>query len=378
VSPRVSKARALVREDIPRVEQVLGSLILIGLLTIGLFIVYKGRHFDPHRFSLDPKALESTRSEIEGKAGTVRADDLRSFELAASQAAPAAQPASSGRNLPAMVEGMAPMGATEHYRPDTLYEKINGRAPAYLEFNFQELTCRSFTIDSAPGNFIDVFIFTMDSPLNAFGIFSLERDDSAIPVDFIRDGYQSEMGYFFRQGSAYVQVLASDSSAAVMDPAEAFARSLAASIPVDDSGLDARSLLPTDHQVADSINYLQTDAYGLSLLKDVYEARYTVDGRGFTFFAMQAAGAEEASAAWDQITEFNRSYAEVTEQGELAGANYLISDNFGDWNVYFMKGQAVGGVINAPDQAVARRFIESYLGAGSPEPSTTEGPGYHE
>ncbi len=357
---------------------MLGSFILILLLGIGIFIVFKGRHYDPHRFALDPSALESTRTEVEGKAATLRADDMRSFEMADSPVASgaAAAPASAGRNLPAMVEGVTAMGPTEHYLPDNLYEKINGRAPAYLEFNFQELSSRSFTIDSAAGNFVDVFIFTMDSPLNAFGIFSMERDDTAVPVDFIRDGYRSEMGFFFRQGSAYVQVLASDSAPAVMGPAEAFARSLAASIPADDTGLDARALLPADNQVADSVNYIQADAYGLSLLKDVYEARYEVGGTELTFFAMQAGTAAEAAAAWEQISEFNSNYAEVTDQGEMAGAQYLISDNFGEYSVYFLQGQAIGGVINAPDQEQARSFVENYLGGGESSESSNHGAGY--
>jgi hypothetical protein len=108
------------------------------------------------------------------------------------------------------------MGVAEHYNPNTLYEKINGRAPAYLEFNFQELTARSFSISGLPGQYIDVFVFWMDSPLNAFGIFSLEREPSAPPLEFAVDGYRSEMGYFFRVGRAYVQISGDRSIAALL------------------------------------------------------------------------------------------------------------------------------------------------------------------
>ena len=77
---------------------------------------------------------------------------------------------------------------TEIYTVETLYEKINGRAPAYFQFNFQELTSRSFLVDGTAGDFIDAYLFEMDSPINAFGIFSIERSEAGAPLDFIADG----------------------------------------------------------------------------------------------------------------------------------------------------------------------------------------------
>ena len=348
------------RVEIPRFEQVLGALILCFLVVLGFGLYIKGQRYDPYRFVLDPAALESTRAEVFGKAATLRADDMRGFENSGGQR-PMTETGASTKVLPAMVEGFTPMGATEHYLPDTLFEKINGRAPAYLEFNFQELTSRSFTMDGAPDQFVDVFIFSMDTPLNAFGIFSLERDGVGAAVDFVKDGYRSEMGFFFRQGLAYVQILASDSAALVMNPAESFARSLAASIPVDDSGLGAMALLPAVNQVPGSMNYIQANAYGQSLLTDVYEASYLHGGDVLAFFAMQASSQDSANLAWEQLEGFNRNYAEVTDSGEIADARFIISDNFGEWNVLFIRGQAIGGVVNASDPDLAREFVEAYL-----------------
>jgi len=355
-----SKARAIVREEIPRTEQVIGALIMGFLVVLGIGLYLKGQRYDPHRFALDPAALESTRAEVTGKAATLRASDMRGFEQVGRTQSPST-PAKASRVLPAMVESVSPMGETEHYLPDNLFEKINGRAPAYLEFNFQELTCRSFTIDGISGQFIDVYIYTMDTPLNAFGIFSLERDSSAIAVDFVQDGYRGGMGYFLRQGKAYIQVIASDSAPAVMGPTAEFAMALAASIPVDNTGLGTRSLLPVNNQISDSENYVQSDAYGLSLMKDVYEAQYRIGGSDLTFFAMQSASADEAVAAWNQLEEFNRNYAEIIESGELEGARYLVSDNFGEMSVLFTRDQMIGGVVNAQDAAAARQFVEAYL-----------------
>ncbi len=371
------RLRKVAREDIPPFEQFLGGLILLSILVIGIGIYIKGKRFDPHTYALDPAALESTRSDVIGKAATVVAEGTSERIGGIVATAASSTPA---KVLPPMAEGFNPMGETEHYVPDTLFEKINGRAPAYLAFNFQELTTRSFTLDAAAGQFVDVFIFSMDTPKNAFGIFSMERDGSGSTLDFVTDGYRSEMGYFYRQGNAYVQVLASDSSATVMDPTEAFARALAASIPVDDSGLGA-SLLPDKYQVPNSLNFIQSNAYGLSLMKDVYEAKYSLDGSILTYFAMESASEADAKAAWEEIKGYHSKYADVQETGEMAGAAFIVSDNFGDWNVLYQNGTVVGGVVDSSDKALSKEFVEAHLTgaelsyAEEPPPASVEGTG---
>ncbi|MEX0322073.1 MAG: DUF6599 family protein [Puniceicoccaceae bacterium] len=351
------RLRKVAREEIPSFEQFLGGLILLLIVVIGIGIYVKGKIYDPHTYALDPAALESTRSEVLGKAATVVAEGTSERIGGVVAAAAGAAPV---KVLPPMADGFNPMGDTEHYVPDTLFEKINGRAPAYLAFNFQELTTRSFTLDSAAGQFVDVFIFSMDTPKNAFGIFSMERDGSGATVDFVTDGYRSEMGFFYRQGNAYVQVLASDSSAAVMTPAEAFAKALAASLPVDDSGLGA-SLLPTKYQVANSLNFIQSNAYGLSLMKDVYEAKYNVGGTVLTYFAMDAGSEADAAAAWEEIKGYHTKYADVQQTGDVGGGPFIVSDNFGDWNVLFMNGTILGGVVDSSDRALSYEFVEAQL-----------------
>ena len=171
-------------------EKIIGGVVMVLLIAMGVGIAFKGARYDVTRYTGDITALETTREAVEGKAATLRMDgDLRGSEM---RGRAAVKP--DAGELAAFVGGLSPLGATEHYNPDTLFEKINGRAPAYLEFSFVELTSRSFTIDAASGDFIDVFLFRHDSPLNAFGIFSLERGDAGTPLDFVADGYRGGNG----------------------------------------------------------------------------------------------------------------------------------------------------------------------------------------
>ena len=254
------------RTEIPRTERIATVLCVLLLVGIGIAIWQKGKHFNPDLYALRTDALKSTAETVEGKSSTIRGEaaqargvvktatvsaeakpaaESESYEAAAVPATPAAgKPAAKGEQLVMTVAGIKPMGDTEFYSADTLYEKIDGRAPAYLGFNFQNLRTRSFEVLGGTGSFVDVYEYHFDTPINAFGMFALERDAKGAALDFAPDGYAGELGYYFRQGACYVQIIASDTKEKTVAIAKAVAQDRAKALPVDNAGLDARRRLP--------------------------------------------------------------------------------------------------------------------------------------
>ena len=345
------RTKRFVRTDIPATEKCVGGAILLLLLGIAGAVHYRGVHYDPGIFEVDISALESTREAVTGVAAT-----LREAPVSATTAT-AAQSAGLGRVLPEFGLPLKAMGPTELYNPDTLFEKINGRAPAYQEFSFQELTTRSFSLPQQSGQFLDVFIFWMDKPLSAFGIFSLERDPTAEVVNFASDGYRSEMGYFFRTGRAYVQIIASSPEADVMDVAERYASYLAERLPADDSGMEARMRLPSYGQVPGSVAFVAQNAYGQELLKNVFQARYQFDGEQLNYFAMQAADNAQAQQVWQALLDFNAKFGEVQPPYESDGATVFEAENFGEYTVVAQQNGLISGIVNAANSENAKQFM---------------------
>ena len=369
------------RVHVSTTEKLIGGGILLLLVAVGLLIHHKGQRYDPSIFTVDEASLETTRNPIDNKAGTLRDaspqtetvslpaeagyDEYDSYGDGAnvSEAAGGRMGGSSGHAAIAdsgLYAGFAEMGELEVYSPDTLYEKINGRAPAYLGFNFQELSFRTYGIESLAGQYLDVFIYEMDTPVNAFGIFSLEREAGAPSVDFVTDGYRSDMGFFFRQGNTYVQVIASDLAADVMDAAAQFSHELAGSIPVDDSGVGAVSMLPAEFQISGSTSYIQEYAYGLEQLNDVFEARYEVDGLEFPFFGM-ASDTESLESAFESVKAYFSDYGQIIESFEVNGYPVVVGEIFGQYSVVFLSDQAIGGVMNADALEVPKAFVVKTL-----------------
>jgi len=391
---------AFVRTKVPLAERVSAIVIVCLLACIGIAIAIKGRHFDPNLYSLRTDALESTTTAVEGKAGTLRAgtgvqpgeegttntpkatlppalpavaktsagtsgegggDESSTPPAPATPATPAAaastaQAAPMDINLP----GIKPMGKTEFYNPDNLFEKIDGRAPAYLGFNFQSLRSRSFSVDGADGSYVDVYEYRMDTPINAFGMFALERDPAGKPIDFAPDGYSGELGYYFRQGAYYIQILASDQNPQTVAAAKAIAVDRAKSIPEDNAGLDGVRRLPVAGMVAGSVTFVPDNAQGQSFLKNVFQASYDYDGAKLSFFIMLATP-QETAAAWKSYQTFAGKFGKEGDLPDVQGAKIFQAESFGKCKVIYQREGELGGVIDAKDAEKARKFVEEYL-----------------
>ncbi len=256
--------------------------------------------------------------------------------------------------------GIKPMSDTEFYSSDNLFEKIDGRAPAYQGYNVQQLSCRTFSVLAAAGSFVDVYEYRFDSPVDAFGMFALERDPKGKPLDFAPDGYSGEMGYFFRQGAVYVQIIASDEKPETLALTTAIAQNRAKELLVDDSGLAGRRKLPVTELIADSVAFVPENAQGQASFKDVYQAKYHFDGAELPFFIMITAPGD-AAQAWQSFHDFCARFGKAQALPDVSDGKIFSAQVFGKWKVVYLRDGELGGVFDAADGAKAQEFVGKYL-----------------
>ncbi len=373
--------REFVRLNIPLAERIASVVIIALLAGVGILIAIKGKHFDPNLYNVRTEALRSTAAAVVGKDGTARsmaeskpvsaeapkptADKAAGGEENAAEGgmdhtAAAPKPALKNEPLEISLPGLKPMSPTEFYTADNLFEKIDGRAPAYQSFNVQQMRCRSFNVIAATGSYVDVYEFRFDNPVDAFGMFALERDPKGKPLSFAPDGYSGEMGYFYRQGAVYVQIIASDVKTETMAAAKAIAENRAKELPADDSGLAGRRKLPAEGMVADSVAFIPDNAQGQSALKEVFQAKYKYDGAELPFFIMVATP-DVAAKAWKLFQDFCGKYGTVEVVPDVSGGKIFRAQVFGKWKVVYQRDGELGGVFDAEDAAKAQTFIEKYL-----------------
>jgi hypothetical protein len=390
VTPPPKNRRQFVRTKITLVERVASVVCLVLLAAIGGYVLWKGKHFDPALYSVRTESLQTTTNEVKGEDGTARTADVRpelgavttpkpavvvaASGVEAAQTPDASAPAEAsaegsapsgppikGDPLEVNLPGTTPMSDTEFYGPNNLFEKIDGRAPAYLTFNFQQLRCRSFSVTGAAGSYVDVYEYRFDTPINAFGMFAIERDTNGKKIDFAPDGYSGELGYYFRQGVVYVQIIASDQNAKTMTLAKALAMDRAKNLKADDAGLDGRRQLPSTGLDPATVQFVQENAQGQEFLKNVFQAVYDYKGKKLPFFTM-AAKPEEAAAAFKSFQEFCGKYGGTTKSlPDVNGAKIFSAENFGTYKVVFQRNGQIGGVFDADDIDKGRQFVEEYL-----------------
>ena len=376
--------KEFVRTRVPKVESLASAVILLLIVIIGLAIYRKGQRFDPHLYAVRTESLQTTKNAVEGKAGTVptgtavapaepakttattppaTAEDSSGYGApsAGAENSPAdGKPALKNEPLELTLAGIKAMGDTEFYTSDNLYEKIDGRAPAYQSFNVQQLRCRSFGINAVPGSYVDVYEYRFDTPVNAFGMFALERDPKGKPLSFVADGYAADMGYFFRQGPVYVQIIASDTKPETLAKAKSIADIRAKDLPVDDNGLAGRRKLPADGMIADSVSYVPENAQGQAALKDVFQAKYKFDGAELAFFVM-VTSPDDAAKASKAFQDFCGRFGTMETLPDVNGAKLFRAQVFGKWKVVYQRDGELGGIFDADDAAKAQSFIEKYL-----------------
>ena len=373
--------KQFVRTRVPSAETFASVVILLLLVAIAYAIHHKGQVFDPNLYAVRADSLNSTAAAVVGKAGTAPSGPAAapvseaapkpaadnppaaaegSAEGAGEGSAAAPAAAVKGEPLAIALPGTKPLSDTEFYNADNLFEKIDGRAPAYQNYNVQQLRCRSFAVDAAAGSYVDVYEYRFDNPIDAFGMFSLERDPKGDALDFAPDGYSGAMGYFFRQGAVYVQVIASDQKPATLALTKAIAQDRAKEIPADDSGLAGRRKLPADGMIADSVSFVPENAQGQSALKDVFQARYKFNGAELPFFVMVGTP-DEAAKAWQSFQDFCGRFGKTESLPDLNGGKLFRAQLFGKWKVIYLRAGELGGAFDAADSDQARAFVEKYL-----------------
>ena len=343
-----------------------GILCLLGLIAVAIY--QKSLRFDESLFNVT-LATEAGAAE----SGAEESDSLLTKSIA--------------------LAGYAQEGAIDFYIADDIWIKIDGKDGAYYAYDVVSLEFRCFkrgepgAADAeaggdeqevveedeygdmemggmhshGAGEYIDIYLYDMGSPLTAYGIYSVERSMWGEQLDLGREAYTDGDSVFFCQGNYYGQVLASEPDIGLKDGVLAVARDLADKLEDDGQPLPNIDLVQLDGLKENSIKYYHVDALGQSFLKEVFMADVEYNGAEFTFYIHQAESAEVASQIAGQYIDFIKSMGELKREFPLAGAECWHGAMFGQNEIFFTKGDLFGGV-NATDKPEeAEALLLAYL-----------------
>lgn len=105
--------------------------------------------------------------------------------------------------------GRAPEGwqvavAARKFTADNLWEWINGDAPQVLEYDFGFAACATYSKGQSK---VEVGVFVMRTPLDAFGIYSRQRTEQSKPAAFPNNSFWEGTQLHIWRNYAYVRFL---------------------------------------------------------------------------------------------------------------------------------------------------------------------------
>jgi len=262
-------------------------------------------------------------------------------------------------------QGMKPMTPSEVFTPDTLFEKINGKAELYLSAGFKQLLCQRIQSDHDPELWMEAFIYEMETASNAFSVFSMQRRDGGMPTDLSDFSYQTENAFFITQGSFYLEVIGSQANPEMKQLITAFLKHFIKNAISDKDGFSEISLFPDSCSDPNQISMIPSSAFGFDKLDNVYTSRCMVTGKELMIFLSNRGSAENARKLADEYGAFLKTFGgkEVPLTQKL-GDSRLI-EIFGSYELFFTSGRYLLGVHEAGSQDAAESMAATlYSGIG--------------
>lgn len=370
-------------------EAKAGAVVLVGLVALAAWVVWRGAHPDPGLFA-DPAATAAGSVAIADLEGR-RAPDGPSV-AGASHAEPSGTAPSGGAatavDRGALPASLAATGWKERtpssFDAENLYVKINGRADFFLSRGFRSLTF--VTLEGPSGTAVDVELYDLGSTENALGALAAEKPPETKASS--RGGtswYVARNALFLARGGSYARAIGSDESPAVLAQLETLRKAFEGAIAAGEKPwtvalfADALGLPP------DRLQYAAQNAFSFGFARNVTSA--TLDDGETELFVLPAGDAAKAKTL---SAKFEEGFLSYGEKVAAAGASWVKDRYLSTFSRTVAAGTMVVGVRGAPDlpkgaEALARLEkavlalppeVAKKAAAGPPSAAKPTGGGY--
>jgi hypothetical protein len=251
---------------------------------------------------------------------------------------------------------MVPMNAPESFGRGNLSDKINGKAELYLPAGFVGLQCQRFARKSDPEIWMEVYAYDMATLWQAFAVFSMQRRSDMDPSDLTRFAYGTQNALFFVHGRYYVEIISSVASETMTRIMRSFGQVFVEAISVEQQEIKETALFPVDHLEEGSLTLLVSHAFGFDRMKNVFTARYLLDGEELTAFLTPMKSVKDAETLIREYQSFL-----LSNGGTLAPLHHRLDDSvkvkiFDTFEIFFRRGTYVAGIHEAETEQAAEKL----------------------
>lgn len=213
--------------------------------------------------------------------------------------------------------------ALTFYKPENLYQYIDGGADIYLLYDFKMLLHQDFKSGEAE---VTADIYDMGKAEDAFGMYAAERSPNYKFVAIGIEGYRSKGVLNFLQDHYYVKLAGSGAGADTQ--LEQFARFLSPRIGGTRSLPPLLKKLPPEHRVEHSEQYMRKDPLGHAFLAPAYVVGYAWGQQESKLVISVANDLAGAKARLEQLAKHFKQTGECIAAPELGAGGIRARNSF--------------------------------------------------
>ncbi len=234
------------------------------------------------------------------------------------------------------------------FKPQNLFDYIDGAADLYLSYDFEELLVAEYKGDKKAS--ITVEIYRHRNPTMAFGIYSQERLQNTRFIEIGNQGYIEPMTLNFWMGPYYVKIISYEIGADEEKTLLTLGKAIEATLGEKSPPPAVLSLLPKPGKVQNSESFIFKNFLGYAFFHSAFIANYEYSNKKFKIFIMQG---KNKSDSQEMLRQY---FAKLGLAQEIKEGFYRLQDPYHGEIEIFWQGDLIWGILDLKDQNLRTYF----------------------
>jgi hypothetical protein len=214
------------------------------------------------------------------------------------------------------------------YTPDNLHDFIDGAADTYLSFEFKNCRIAEYLKGK---NVIKLEIYEHKNNIEAFGIYSAERNPSFRFINIGAQGYITDASLNFYKGGYYVKLRTYSKSEKVMQSLESLAMRVADMLKGENKMPPALLVFPEAGKNKNEETYINQNVLGHEFLNGAFKANYETGDLKFSIFFIDKETVEEARKSVMSFLSIAKLEIDDNSEGKYVFRDGYNGDIFLSW-----------------------------------------------
>jgi len=213
---------------------------------------------------------------------------------------------------PEQVNSYTPQGDYSYYTPENLYDYINGGAELFISYGFDTLLSRTYENENNPEVLVE--IFSMNSPADAYGVYSIQREKENVNVG--QGGQYIPGSLMFWKDHYFISIIAERETSGTKAILLNFGQEISNNIPHEGKLPGITGIVPKENLVEAGLKYFHhavwQNTYYFIAHENIFMidndtpsllARYGEAGNRYFLLLIQYNSAQKAKIAYSSAKE---------------------------------------------------------------------------